>query len=112
SPNAYAGLGPPPSAAHGRLVAAALLFPPWSILADPALKRGRIHGPPALAPPVLELPLRHRVRSLPPDAPPNDFLLTLVPLAVNPATAPPPHPQWSPIAEYLCHTTFPQIRRR
>src|SRR5215510_6256749 len=58
-----------------------------------------IHGNTPLAHHLLELPIRNRIRYVPPHAPQDNFPLKLTTLEVDHAASPPPHDQWRSIAE-------------
>src|SRR5262245_5421436 len=58
-----------------------------------------IHGNTPLAHHLLELPIRNRIRYVPPHAPQDNFPLKLTTLEVDHAAPPPPHDQWRSIAE-------------
>src|SRR5712691_12306269 len=88
-----------PAPSHRTLPAAELFFKLRGILDDPAIERGMIHGNTPLAHHLLELPIRNRIRYVPPHAPHENFPLKLTTLEIDHAASPPPHDQWRSIAE-------------
>src|SRR5262249_4611178 len=70
-----------------------------------------IHGNTPLAHHLLELPIRNRIRYVPPHAPQDNFPLKLTTLEVDHAASPPPHDQWRSIAESPSCENLRQNRR-
>src|SRR5262249_39616844 len=82
----------------------------WGVFDDPPIEGGMIDCHTPLAHHLLQLPIRNRIRYIPPYSPQDNFPLELTALEVDHAAAPPPHAQARSIAEHPSSAKLRQSR--